>query len=241
MNKIRILLADDHPMVRSGLIKLLEPYKEFVVVGEAGDGQEAVAMTKKLEPDIVIIDLSMPKLSGIEATKLIRKNNPITKVLVLTMHDNEEYVYQIFKCGAGGYMLKNTGKDELAAAIHAVAKGGTFFSPRVSEIMVNAYLRKADKREGSPASNEDIPLTNREKEILFYIADGLNNSQIAEKLFISARTVDTHRTNIMQKLDIHDAANLVRYAINKMGASISHETLFFVFAETNQPFFFSFP
>jgi two-component system response regulator NreC len=215
MNKIRILLADDHPMVRSGLIKLLEPYKEFVVVGEAGDGEEAVALTKKLEPDIVIIDLSMPKLSGIEATKLIRKNNPTTKVLVLTMHDNEEYVYQIFKCGAGGYMLKNTGKDDLAAAIRAVAKGETFFSPRVSEIMVSAYLRKADVREELPLSNEDVLLTKREKEILFYIADGLNNSQIAEKLFISARTVDTHRTNIMQKLDIHDAANLVRYALSK--------------------------
>jgi two-component system response regulator NreC len=215
MNKIQILLADDHPMVRSGLIKLLEPYKEFIVVGEAGDGEEAVAMTKKLEPDIVIIDLSMPKLSGIEATKLIRKNNPTTKVLVLTMHDNEEYVYQIFKCGAGGYMLKNTGKDDLAAAIRAVAKGETFFSPRVSEIMVSAYLRKADVREELPLSNEDVLLTKREKEILFYIADGLNNSQIAEKLFISARTVDTHRTNIMQKLDIHDAANLVRYALSK--------------------------
>ena len=215
MNRIRILLADDHPMVRSGLIKLLEPYKEFIIVGEAGDGEEAVEMTKKLQPDIVIIDLSMPKLSGIEATKLIRKNNPITKVLVLTMHDNEEYVYQIFKCGAGGYMLKNSGKDELAAAIRAVAKGETFFSPRVSEIMVNAYLRKADAREGLPLSNDDIPLTKRENEILFYIADGLNNSQIAEKLFISARTVDTHRTNIMQKLDIHDAANLVRYAMKK--------------------------
>jgi two-component system response regulator NreC len=217
MNKLKILLADDHPMVRSGLIKLLEPYKEFVVVGEAGDGEEAVKLTKKLEPDIVIIDLSMPKLSGIEATKLIRKNNPTTKVLVLTMHDNEEYVYQIFKCGAGGYMLKNTGKDDLAAAIRAVAKGEHFFSPRVSEIMVNAYLRKADAREELPLSNEDIHLTNREREILLHIADGLNNAQIAEKLFISARTVETHRTNIMQKLDIHDAANLVRYALNKKG------------------------
>jgi len=218
MNKLKILLADDHPMVRSGLIKLLEPYKEFVVVGEAGDGEEAVKLTKKLEPDIVIIDLSMPKLSGIEATKLIRKNNPTTKVLVLTMHDNEEYVYQIFKCGAGGYMLKNTGKDDLAAAIRAVAKGEHFFSPRVSEIMVNAYLRKANAREEFPVSNEDVRLTNREGEILLHIADGLNNAQIAEKLFISARTVDTHRTNIMQKLNIHDAANLVRYAIQKKGS-----------------------
>jgi len=217
MNKIRILLADDHPMVRSGLINLLEPFKEFVVIGEAGDGEEAVAMTRELEPDIVIIDLSMPKLSGIEATKLIRKNNPSTKVLVLTMHDNEEYVYQILKCGAGGYMLKNTGKEELATAIRAVAKGETFFSPRVSEIMVNAYLRKANAREEHPATKDDILLTNRENEILSFIADGFNNTQIAEKLFISARTVDTHRTNIMQKLNIHDAANLVRYAITKKG------------------------
>ena len=217
MNKIRILLADDHPLVRSGLMKLLEPYKEFAVVGEAGDGEEAVELTKSLQPDIVIIDLSMPKLSGIDATKLIRKNNPTTKVLVLTMHDNEEYVYQILKSGAGGYMLKNSGKDDLATAIHAVSKGERFFSPRVSEIMVEAYLRKADARDEQPVSESDIPLTKREKEILFCIADGLNNAQIAEKLFISVRTVDTHRTNIMQKLDIHDAANLVRYALNKRG------------------------
>jgi two-component system response regulator NreC len=159
----------------------------------------------------------MPKLSGIEATKIIRKNNPSSKVLVLTMHDNEEYVYQILKCGAGGYMLKNTSKEDLAAAIKAVAHGERFFSPRVSEIMVDAYLRKVGTREEPRVGDEDIPLTKREKEILFYIADGLNNAQIGERLFISARTVDTHRTNIMQKLDIHDAANLVRYAIGKKG------------------------
>jgi two-component system response regulator NreC len=219
MNKIRILLADDHPLVRSGLVKLLEPYKEFVVVGEASDGEEAVAMTKKLEPDIVVIDLSMPKLSGVEATKIIQKNNPLSKVLVLTMHDSEEYVYQILKSGAGGYVLKNSGRDELAAAIRAVANGEKFFSPRVSEIMVEAYLRKAEKREEAPLNDKDLPLTKREKEILFYIADGLSNAQIAEKLFISPRTVDTHRTNIMQKLNIHDAANLVRFAIGKKSKS----------------------
>ncbi len=219
MNKIRILLADDHPLVRSGLVKLLEPYKEFVVVGEASDGEEAVAMTTKLEPDVVVIDLSMPKLSGVEATKIIEKNNPSTKVLVLTMHDSEEYVYQILKSGAGGYVLKNSSRDELAAAIRAVAKGEKFFSPRVSEIMVEAYLRKAEKREESPLEDKDLPLTKREKEILFYIADGLSNTQIAEKLFISPRTVDTHRTNIMQKLDIHDAANLVRFALSKKNKS----------------------
>jgi two-component system response regulator NreC len=219
MNKIKILLADDHPLVRSGLIKMLEPFKEFSVIGEAGDGEEAVTLTKKLQPDIVIIDLSMPKLNGIEATKLIRKNNPEVKVLVLTMHDNEEYVYQILRSGAGGYMLKNSGKDDLATAIRAVANGERFFSPRVSEIMVEAYLRKAGTRTEQPEMGNEIHLTKREHEILDYIADGLNNAQIAEKLFISARTVDTHRTNIMQKLDIHDAANLVRYALNKKGKS----------------------
>jgi two-component system, NarL family, response regulator NreC len=217
MNKIRILLADDHPLVRSGLIKLLEPFKEFVIIGEAGDGEEAVAMTKKLEPDVVIIDLSMPKLSGVEATKLIRKNSPSAKVLVLTMHDNEEYVYQILKSGAGGYMLKSSGRDDLAKAIHAVARGDRFFSPRVSEIVMEAYLRKSESRNEVPKNDNDLPLTKREREILQYIADGLNNSQIAEKLFISARTVETHRTNIMQKLDIHDAANLVRFALSKKG------------------------
>ena len=215
MNKIRILLADDHPMVRSGLIKLLEPFKEFIIIGEASDGEEAVAMTKKLEPDVVIIDLSMPKLSGVEATKIIRKNFPSAKVLVLTMYDNEEYVYQILKSGAGGYMLKNSGRDELAAAIRAVARGDRFFSPRVSEIVMEAYLRKSEARGDLPMTDDDLPLTKREREILYYIADGFNNSQIGEKLFISARTVETHRTNIMQKLDIHDAANLVRFALSK--------------------------
>lgn len=215
MNKIRILLADDHPMVRSGLIKLLEPFKEFIIIGEASDGEEAVAMTKKLEPDVVIIDLSMPKLSGVEATKIIRKNFPSAKVLVLTMYDNEEYVYQILKSGAGGYMLKNSGRDELADAIRAVARGDRFFSPRVSEIVMEAYLRKTEARDVLPLNDDDLPLTKREREILQYIADGFNNSQIAEKLFISARTVETHRTNIMQKLDIHDAANLVRFALSK--------------------------
>ena len=219
MNRIRILLADDHPLVRSGLIKLLEPFKEFVIVGEASDGEEAVAMTKKLEPDVVVIDLSMPKLNGVEATKIILKNNPSSKVLVLTMHDNEEYVYQILKSGAGGYILKNSGREELAAAIQAVAKGERFFSPRVSEIMVEAYLKRADTREEHIINDKDIPLTKREKEILFFIADGLNNNQIAEKLFISPRTVDTHRTNIMQKLNIHDTANLVRYALSKKNKS----------------------
>ena len=214
MEKIRILIADDHPLVRSGLIKLLESYKEFATVGEASDGDQAITMTMELKPDVVVIDLSMPKVSGIEATRMIRKQSPETKVLVLTMHDNEEYVFQILRSGAGGYILKNSSKDELAAAIRAVAKGEKFFSPRVSEIMVQGYLRKAEHREVA-SLDPDEKLTKREIEVLSYIAEGLNNQQIADKLFISPRTVDTHRTNIMQKLDIHDAAKLVLYAIER--------------------------
>ena len=214
MDKIRVLLADDHPLVRSGLIRLLEPHKDITVVGEAEDGEEAIQKAKQLKPDVVVIDLSMPKVSGVEAAKILQKEYPSARVLVLTMHENEEYVYQIFKSGAGGYILKNAGREEIATAIRAVAKGERFFSPRVSEIMVEGYLRKAEDREKRPAP-VDVPLTTREKEVLSLIAEGLNNQQIADKLFISPRTVDTHRTNIMQKLDIHDAGNLVRFAIEK--------------------------
>ena len=216
MDRIRVLLADDHELVRSGLLKLLETYKDLVVVGEAGDGLEAIEKTKTLNPDVLVIDLSMPKLSGIEATKIIRKECPKVAVLVLTMHQNEEYVYQIFKSGAGGYILKDAGKDDLASAIRTVARGEKYFSSRVSEIMVSGFLRKTsvhDETTPSDTQGLNVSLTKREKEVLSLIADGLNNQEISEKLFISPRTVDTHRTNIMQKLDIHDAPNLVKFAI----------------------------
>ncbi len=216
MEKIRVLLADDHELVRTGLVKLLESYKDLDIVGEAGDGVEAVEKTKKLNPDVLVIDLSMPNLSGIEATKIIRKDCPQVAVLVLTMHQKEEYVYQILKSGAGGYILKDAGKDELAHAIRTVARGEKYFSPRVSEIMVDGYLRKTVLHDESSSGNADemeVSLTKREKEVLSLIAEGLNSEEISERLFISPRTVDTHRTNIMQKLDIHDAANLVKYAI----------------------------
>jgi two-component system, NarL family, response regulator NreC len=216
MDKIRILLADDHELVRSGLMKLLETYKDLTVVGEAGDGLEAIEKTKALKPDVLIIDLSMPKLSGVEATKIVRKECPQVAVLVLTMHQNEEYVYQIFKSGAGGYILKDAGKDDLATAIRTVARGEKYFSSRVSEIMVSGFLRKTSMRdEGTSGTTEGlkVALTRREKEVLSLIAEGLNNQEISERLFISPRTVDTHRTNIMQKLDIHDVGNLVKFAI----------------------------
>jgi len=213
VEKIRILLADDHALVRSGLIRLLEPNKDILVVGEAEDGEETIRKTKELKPDVVVIDLSMPKINGIEAAKIIRKDCPESRVLVLTMHENEEYVYQIFRSGANGYILKNANRNEITTAIRAVAKGERFFSPRVSEIMVEGYLRKAEERE-KQIDSPDIELTTRERDVLSLIAEGFNNQQIADKLFISPRTVDTHRTNIMQKLDIHDVANLVKYALD---------------------------
>ena len=212
MDKIRILLADDHTMIRSGIATLLQSIKEFSIVGEAEDGEDAVQKTSELRPTVVVIDLSMPKLSGIEATRIIKKRYPETNVLVLTMHENEEYVYQILKSGASGYVLKSAGKDELAEAIRAVAKGERFFSPRISQLMAEGYVKRVEKG-GADAPKGDVPLTRREREVLALVASGLTNQQIADQLFISPRTVDTHRTNIMQKLDIHDLANLVRYAI----------------------------
>jgi len=212
MSRIRILLADDHALVRSGIVKLLEGDEDFLIVGEASDGEEAIEKTRKLHPDIVIIDIAMPKLSGIEAAKIIQKKYPSTKILVLTMHENEEYVYQIFKSGASGYVLKNAKGDELSTAIRAVANGERYFSSGVSDVMIRGYLRRVQGRD-APVPGDDVPLTKREKEILKYIAQGMNNLHIGDRLFISPRTVETHRTNIMQKLDIHDAPNLVRYAI----------------------------
>lgn len=212
MSKITILLADDHTLIRSGIATLLQSNKDFVIVGEAEDGEDAVHKTGELRPMVIVIDLSMPKLSGIEATKIIKKRYPETNVLVLTIHENEEYVYQILKSGASGYVLKSAGKDELTAAIRAAAKGEKYFSPRISEVMAEGYVKRAEMRPSDSTSGE-APLTRREKEILSFVAGGYTNQQIAEQLFISPRTVDTHRTNIMQKLAIHDLANLVRYAI----------------------------
>lgn len=212
MSKIKILIADDHALIRTGIAALLQSYPEFVVVGEATDGNEAVEMVGKVRPDVVLVDLAMPKMNGIEATRQIRERYPNTKVLVLTMHENDEYIYQIFKSGAGGYVLKDSSRDELCNAIRAVAKGEKFFSSRVSEIMVQSFVKRS---EALPVdlSSADIPLTKREREILSLVVEGLTNQEIADKLFISPRTVDTHRTNIMQKLNLHDVASLVRYAI----------------------------
>jgi two-component system response regulator NreC len=210
MAKIRILLADDHELIRTGIRNLIGSNKDFQIVGESADGMDTLTKTRDLRPDVVVIDISMPKLSGIEAARRIRDEMPSVKVLVLTMHENAEYVYQILKSGASGYVLKNAGKEEITEAIYAVTRGDKFFSPRISELMISEYVKQAEQRDDQSGR---VSLTKREQEILRLIAGGLNNQQIAGKLFISPRTVDTHRTNIMQKLNIHDAANLMRYAL----------------------------
>lgn len=210
MPSIKIFLADDHELIRTGIRNLLGSNKDFLIVGESGDGEETIRKVREVKPDVVVIDISMPGMSGIEVTKHLREKYPNVKVLVLTMHENVEYVYQIYKSGAGGYLLKNAGKEEISSAIYAVARGEKFFSPRISELMISGYMKQAERRD---SQSPDSTLTKREEEVLRLIAKGLNNQQISSQLFISPRTVDTHRTNIMQKLDIHDVANLVRYAL----------------------------
>ncbi len=215
MRKTRILITDDHDVVRSGLKALLRSSSEFAVVGEAADGEEAVRRVDELLPDVVMMDISMPRLDGIGATRLIKQQHPDVRVIVLTVYEEEEYVYQILQAGASGYVLKNAGKKEIFDAIKAVCAGERFFSPGVSQLIVDGFLKRAEeqKKTEKTAETAGTQLTRRETEVLRYIAMGYTNRQIAETLFLSFRTVNTHRANLMQKLDIHDTAGLVRYAM----------------------------
>jgi len=216
MPKTRILLADDHDVVRSGLRALLRTSPDFSIVGEAADGEEAVRMTEKTKPDVVIMDISMPNLDGIEATKIIKERLPEVKVVILTVHEDEEYAYQILRAGASGYVLKNAGKRDIFKAIDSAVSGERFFSPGISNIIVESFIKRAKEQppvEQAAASAPGQQLTKRETEVLKLIALGNTNRQIADQLFLSFRTVNTHRANIMQKLDIHETAGLVRHAI----------------------------
>ena len=217
MKKTRILIADDHDVVRSGLKMLLRSRADFSIVAEAADGEEAVRMTDKHKPDVAILDISMPNLDGIEATKIIKKNHPDVKVLILSVHEDEEYAYQVLRAGASGYILKNAGKKEIFEAVRSALSGERFFSPGISKLIVDGFIKRANEADHGeyggrhPSSKQD--LTDRELQVLQLIAQGLTNRQIADQLFLSFRTVNTHRANLMQKLDIHDTAGLVRYAI----------------------------
>jgi len=212
MKPIRILIADDHSVVRSGLRALLQRTAGFSVVAEASNGQEAVRLARQHKPDVAILDISMPGMNGVEATRLLKQDDPALKVLILTIHENEEYVWQVIRAGANGYVLKNADRADLREAVRTVNEGRRFFSPSVSDLIVSEFEKRAHD-DASPHPKWPQALTKRETEVLRFVAQGMTNKEIAEKLALSVRTVNTHRTNFMRKLDIHDTAGLVRYAI----------------------------
>lgn len=217
MDTIRILLAEDHTIVRAGIRALLENLDGMSVVAEAGDGREALRLVEQLEPDIVLMDIAMAGLNGLEATDRITKEYPDVRVIILSMHASEEYVLQALRAGAVGYILKDAGTAELEIAIRAVARDETYLSPSVSKHVVADYVR----RVGSESTSLER-LTRRQREILQLIAEGHSTQEIAQMLSISVKTVETHRSQLMERLDIHDVASLVRYAI-RMGLITPNE------------------
>ncbi|MBI5166450.1 MAG: response regulator transcription factor [candidate division NC10 bacterium] len=210
--KIRVLVADDHTIVREGIRALLQARDDIEIIGEAGDGREAVEKVRQLEPDVVLMDISMPGMDGLEATRQIKKENPKVRVLALTMHDNEEYLFQILRMGGSGYILKRATAAELVSAIKAVHRGEAFLYPSMAKTLVEDYLRRVEV--GTEKSSYD-GLTNREREILKLIAEGHTNQEIADILCLSVKTVQAHRSHIMEKLGMHDRSELVKYAIRR--------------------------
>jgi two-component system response regulator NreC len=210
--KIRVVLADDHRMMREGIRALLERQKDIEVVGEAADGREAVRLATQLSPDMVVMDVSMPLLNGIEATRQIRRDCPGVSVLILTVHESEEYVAQLLAAGADGYIIKRAAGDELISAIRAVNQGEAFLYPSVARVVIEDYVRRL--KDGEGLGVQDV-LTGREREVLQLIAEGYTNREIADLLHVSIKTVQNHRSKIMNKLDLHDRGELIKYAIQQ--------------------------
>ena len=212
MSQIRIVLVDDHQIVRDGIKALLTGTPEILVVGEAGNGQELLEILKKEEVDIVILDISLPGGSGIEITKTLTQEFAGIKVLILSMHTGEDFIFNAIKAGAKGYLPKNTTRKEILEAVHAIYQGEEFFSESISNIILKSYIKKAKNEEQEPEANEE-KLTTREMEILKLFAGGLSNQEIADKLFISIRTVESHKNHIMQKLELDSTVDLIKFAI----------------------------
>lgn len=206
---IRVVIADDHAMFRAGLRALLAVEEDIEVVGEAAHGEEAVARTAELTPDVVVMDILMPVMNGIEATRRIAAAHPESRVLVLSMYDDEEHVQQLFAAGAAGFVLKHATADELVRAIREVVAGGTPLSPSVAAKVVRDYARRVRGDQEAAGG----PLTAREREVLTLVAQGQTNQAIAERLGLSRKTVEVHRTNLMRKLGLHDVTELVKYAL----------------------------
>jgi two-component system, NarL family, response regulator NreC len=212
MSKVRVLIADDHGIVRKGLRLQLEQNAQFHVVGEATDGREAVRLAEELKPDVVIMDIAMPNLNGIQATAQIVKRNPQVGVIILSMHSDESYLTKTLTAGAKGYLLKDNADVDLYRAVQVVGQGKPFFSPAIANTLLEDYMRQLQQR--GLQDSYDL-LTAREKEILQLLAEGKSNKEVASALNLSLNTVETHRTRIMQKLDLHSAVDIVLYAVRK--------------------------
>ncbi|TAK33687.1 MAG: response regulator transcription factor [Chloroflexota bacterium] len=212
MSKIRVLIVDDHAILRDGIRALLGLYDDMEVVGEAGDGLEAIDKVRQLGPDVALMDIAMPRLGGLEATLEIRRESPDTRVLILTQHDNKEYVYPMLKAGAAGYVLKKAAGTELVAAIRAIAAGGSFLHPAIARDVIDGFLGRTN---GVSEEAEYEKLSDRERQILTLVAEGRSNKEIADLLCLSVKTVMGHRANVMEKLGLHSRTDLVKYAIRK--------------------------
>ena len=212
VENLRIVLAEDHTILREGLRALLSANPDFEIIGEAQDGREAVRCVEKLEPDLLLMDLSMPRMSGMDAIREIKKRYPEIKIIALTVHKTEEYLLNTLQAGADGYVLKDATHDELVLAIQNVMGGKSYLSPGVSEKVIEGYL---EGRESNRSMSPWERLSQREREVLKLIAEGYKNKEIAEDLCISLKTVEKHRANLMKKLDLHNAAALTVYAVQK--------------------------
>ncbi|MCI0411610.1 response regulator transcription factor, partial [bacterium] len=210
MDRIKVLIVDDHRVVRDGLSKILESCNDIHVIGEAANGLEAIRKYSELKPDVILLDISMPKLGGLEVSRRIKKENPSAKIVILSMHEEEEYSMKLVRLGVSGYLLKDSAAQEVIEAVRTAFAGRAYFSPQISKTLAESY------REVAPIEDDPYErLNDREREVLQLIAEGHTNKAIADILFISPKTVDNHRTNLMRKLNIHSAADLVRWATKR--------------------------
>jgi DNA-binding NarL/FixJ family response regulator len=217
MPPIRVLLADDHDILREGLKALLSMQGDMIIVGEAYTGREAVELAERLKPDVVLLDVSMPELDGLEACRRIRAHHSQVQVLILTMHEREDYLRQALEAGAAGYLVKRTAAAELRLAVRAVARGDTFLSPSMARALVQHYLslREEGAAPGASAADPYESLSGREREVLKLVAEGCTNQDIADQLVLSVKTVQAHRARLMEKLGLRDVTHLVRYAVRR--------------------------
>jgi len=220
---LRILLADDHEIVRRGLCALLRAQPDWDVCGEASNGREAVEKTMQLQPEVVILDVGMPSLNGLEATRQILKANPQVKVLILTLHDSDQVVQEVLNAGARGFILKSDAARDLVAAVDALRRGKIYFTPKVASMVLDGYLRP-DKRTGSETTTRSR-LTPREREIVQLLAEGKSSKEVAVVLGLSVKTAETHRSNIMRKLELHSVSDLVLYAVRNNIVHVAQPSL----------------